>query len=226
MPDANLALVRLLQLASPTLPVGAYSYSQGLEAAVETGIVSDALSATRWISDVLRYTLGSFEAPLCWRMLQAWQARDVQQLADWNDMLIAGRETSETRAETLQMGYSLARLLGELGDIPERQLAALKQLDAISYPAAYSCAAIAWEIPAQRALLGYLWSWVENQTLAALKCVPLGQAAGQRILLQVGALLPNVAQQAMTTIDLNNFAPGLAMLSSKHETQYTRLFRS
>ncbi|MBC7945176.1 MAG: urease accessory protein UreF [Burkholderiales bacterium] len=226
MPNADLALVRLLQLASPALPVGAYSYSQGLEAAVEAGIVNDAISATRWLTDVLRYSMGSFEAPLCWRMLQAWQAHDVAQLADWNGMLIAGRETSETRAETLQMGYSLARLLTELDDFPEPQLSALKQLDAISYPAAFSCAAIAWEIPAQSALLGYLWSWIENQSLAALKCVPLGQAAGQRILLHLGALLPSIAQHAMTTLDLSNFAPGLAMLSCKHEKQYTRLFRS
>lgn len=226
MPNADLALVRLLQLVSPALPVGAYSYSQGLEAAVEAGIVSGTLSATRWISDALRYSMASFEAPLCWRMLRAWETHDVEKLANWNDMLIAGRETAETRAETLQMGYSLARLLGELDDFPERELAALKGLDAVSYPAAFSCAAIAWEIPAQSALLGYLWSWVENQTMAAVKCVPLGQTAGQQILLQIGALLPPIAQQAMTIIDLGNFAPGLAISSCKHETQYTRLFRS
>ncbi len=226
MPQDELALVRLLQLASPALPVGAYTYSQGLEAAVEAGMVRDALSATRWISDVLRYSMASFEAPLCWRMLQAWQIDDPKRLADCNDMLIAGRETAETRAETLQMGYSLARLLGELEDFPERHLAALRQLDAISYPAAYSCAAIAWNIPAQSALLGYLWSWAENQVLAALKCVPLGQTAGQRVLLELGALLPDIARQAMTATDLGNFAPGLAILGCKHETQYTRLFRS
>lgn len=209
-----MSLVRLLQLASPTLPVGAYSYSQGLEAAVEAGIVKDAQSAQRWIADVLEFSVGSMEAPLLYRLLQA----DSPEI---NEQLLASRETAELRAETLQMGYSLCRLLGELGikDLPAGEVA---------FPTAFAFAARQWGIEPREALLGYLWSWLENQVMAAVKGVPLGQTAGQKILLSLGAELESIADRAAAIPfdKLANFAPGLAMLSSRHETQYSRLFRS
>jgi len=198
---------RLLQLASPALPVGAYSYSGGLEAAVEAGIVKDASSAQRWIGDVLEFSVLRMEAPLLLRMIEAPDAA-------WNEMFLASRETAELRAETVQMGYSLNRLLPELG------------VDACpyeepSFPAAYAQAVRAWGIPARQALTAYLWAWLENQVMAAVKAVPLGQTDGQKMLLALGARLQEVSEE-----EPGNFAPGLAMLSSFHETQYSRLFRS
>ena len=145
------SLVRLLQLASPTLPVGAYSYSQGLEAAVEAGIVTDAASAERWIGDVLEFSVARSDVPLLWRMLHG---------EDCNAEFIASRETAELRAETLLMGHTLARQLASLGvDAPEGEVA---------FTAVYAVAARAWNIDPRAALVGYLWGWLENQVMAAV----------------------------------------------------------
>jgi urease accessory protein len=223
-----LALLRLLQLASPTLPVGAYSYSQGLEAAVAAGLVHDEASARRWIAELMQHVSGRLEAPILLRLSRAWVVADEAQLADWNDRFLATRESAELRAETLQMGYSLKKLLEELTDA-----AALVRLDRrcageLAYPTAFAFAAWAWAIPEDQALLAYLWSWLENQVLAAMKSVPLGQSAGQRILYGLGADLAAVAGLAQSLEDqaIGALAPQLAMLSAAHETQYSRLFRS
>jgi urease accessory protein len=204
---------RLLQLASPALPVGAYSYSGGLEAAVEAGIVKDAASAQRWIGDVLEFSLSRMEAPILLRMMK--------DIGKWNEVFLASRETAELRAETAQMGFSLNKLLPELG---VERLA----LEEVSFPAAFAHAASAWRIEPKDALTAYLWSWVENQVMAAIKAVPLGQTDGQRMLLFVGTRLEETVEQAsaLKDEDLGNFAPGLAVLSSQHEIQYSRLFRS
>jgi urease accessory protein len=198
---------RLLQLASPTLPVGAYSYSGGLEAAIEAGIVKDAASARRWIGDVLEFSVLRMEAPLLLKMIEA-------PAAEWNETFLASRETAELRAETVQMGYSLNRLLPELGVGP-------CPYDEPSFPAVFAHAVRAWGLGAREALTAYLWAWLENQVMAAVKAVPLGQTDGQKILLALGAKLHEVDEE-----EPGNFAPGLAILSSLHETQYSRLFRS
>jgi urease accessory protein len=198
---------RLLQLASPTLPVGAYSYSGGLEAAIEAGLVHDARSAERWIGDVLEHSVARMEAPMLLRMME-------QPDAKWNEMFLASRETAELRAETVQMGYSLNRLLPELG-------IQACPFEEPSFPAVYAHAVRAWGIAPRQALVAYLWAWLENQVMAALKAVPLGQTDGQKILLKLGARLQDVSEE-----EPGNFAPGLAILSSRHETQYSRLFRS
>jgi len=203
-----MSLARLLQLASPALPVGAYSYSQGLEAAVEAGIVKDAPSAQAWISDALEL-LARFEAPVLWKMMQG---------EPLNDFFVASRETAELRAETLQMGHSLKKLIEELGlgSVPEPEPA---------YPTAFAFAVKQMKVEPRAALVAYLWSWLENQVMAAIKAVPLGQTAGQRILLALGNHLEEIADRAVQLEPLN-FAPGLAVLSARHETQYSRLFRS
>jgi urease accessory protein len=218
--SARAKLVRLLQLASPTLPVGAYSYSQGLEAAIEAGMVRDAASAREWIADVLEFSVARMEAPVFLRLCQAWRKDDVETAARWNARFLASRETAELRAETAQMGYSLARLLHDLGvELP---------IDEPSFPAAFARAVSAWDIDPRDALVAYLWTWIENQAMAAVKAIPLGQTEGQRMLLALGERLDALAERAcaMSDDDLGNFAPGLALLSSRHETQYTRLFRS
>jgi len=223
-----LGLIRLLQLASPALPVGAYSYSQGLEAAIESGAVADAAGAAAWIRDILDYSIGSFEAPLLWRMSGALQQESFEAFARWNAMFRAGRETAELRLESLQMGHAMKAVIKDLALGSEQDAARLDSVGALTFPAAFSYAAHQLGVDRHAALVGYLWSWLENQVMAALKAVPLGQSAGQRMLAALGARLPHTAQRASQLDDdqLSNFLPGLALASSRHETQYSRLFRS
>ena len=224
----NTQLARLLQLASPALPVGAYAYSQGLEWAVESGTVCNEVSALTWIGDLLQWNMARFELPLLAEMLRACNAQDIEQLAELNIRYLAGRETAELRAESLQMAYSLVQLLSELGEGGAPALALARTLIQPTFPAVWACAAAAWQIEESEALTAYLWSWIENQTMAAIKAVPLGQAAGQRIMLALGArIAPAVeAAQSLPLADYGNFAPGFAIACSRHETQYSRLFRS
>jgi urease accessory protein len=219
------SLVRLLQLASPALPVGAYSYSQGLEAAIESGEVRDAASARRWIEDALLLSVAGMEAPVFLRLAEAWATGDVAAASRWNDAFIASREAAELRAETLQMGYSLRKLLLEMDADGARPLEAL---DELSFPAAFAFAASHHGVDAREALAAYLFAWVENQALAALKAIPLGQTDGQRLIAEIAQAIPAIVERsaALRDEDLANFAPGLAMASSRHETQYSRIFRS
>jgi urease accessory protein len=191
--------------------VGAYSYSQGLEAAIEAGYVKDADTAQKWIGDALDLSVGRLEAPVLQRLI-----REPSQ--ELNDFFVASRETAELRAETLQMGHSLAKLLADIGiDVPIAEPA---------FPAAYAVAVRHWTIAPRDAVVAYLWSWLENQVMAAVKAVPLGQTVGQKILLALGERLEVIADQGLEEERWSNFAPGLAFLSARHETQYTRLFRS
>ncbi|MBL8397368.1 MAG: urease accessory protein UreF [Candidatus Accumulibacter sp.] len=224
--SVNPALPRLLQLASPSLPVGAYCYSQALEWGVEAAIVRDQETTQQWIAALLAESIGRYEAPLVARAQQSWADGDISEVARLNSDFLASRETSELRAETVQMGYSLRRLLHELDDFPLP--AAFDALPEAAYPTAWALAAAVWRIPAADSVTAYLWSWCENQVMAALKAVPLGQAAGQRVLLALGARIPAIACQALILReeDWSNLAPGLALASSRHETQYSRLFRS
>lgn len=212
-------LSRLLQLASPALPVGAYSYSGGLEAAIEAGIVHDAASAERWIADVLAHSVARMEAPVLLRLVQAF--RDGASVQEWNERFLASRETAELRAETVQMGYSLERLLADLGG-------GATGVEEPAFPTAFALAVARWKIDPPSALVAYLWAWLENQVMAAVKSVPLGQTDGQRMLYSLGGRLAGIAAGAAELADdeLGNFVPGLALLSSRHEAQYSRLFRS
>ena len=226
--QADLSLIRLLQLASPALPVGAFSYSQGLEAAVEAGLVHDAASAQRWIADVLAYSVARTEAPALLRLTESWQSADPTGVAERNALFLATREAAELRAETVQMGYSLRRLLASLGVFDPLAVAQLDALDEPAFPTVFAFAVSQWRIEARPALLAYLWSWLENQVMAALKAVPLGQTDGQRMLLVLGDTLPAMVDDAaaMEEDRIGSFAPGLALACSRHETQYSRLFRS
>jgi urease accessory protein len=224
----SLPLVRLLQLASPALPVGAYSYSQGLESACEAKIVRDKDTAKQWISDVLQFNIATMEAPILGRLYRAWQSQYVRSVAYWNHYFLASRETAELRAETEQMGYSLAKLLHDGKFCDPTQLTSLTDLQPKGFPTAFSFAAVSFGVPIDEALTAYLWSWLENQVIAAVKLVPLGQVAGQAMLFELGQTIPQVVQQALNLDDddLRNLTPGLTMLSAQHETQYSRLFRS
>ena len=222
------ALVRLLHLASPMLPIGAYSYSQGLEWAVGEGTVRDAATAERWIGDLLDHVMPRGEGALTWRLLRCARTSDWPTWAHWNAWFRASRETAELSAETEQTGGSLLQLLDSLDLIDAEVRGALPAPTPITLPAAYSLAARGLGLGSDAALTAYLWAWLENQVLCAMKSVPLGQVAGQRLLLRLGERIRYVVMEAKRTPDgdVTSFAPGLALASSRHETQYTRLFRS
>ena len=226
--DPALALVRLLQLASPALPIGAYSYSQGLEWVVEQGDIRDAESACTWIGEMLELVVAPGEAAILWRLLEAARDCEWREAADWNDIFRVSRETAELRAETEQMGGSLARLAGELGLLDDAARNAAQAIAPVTLPAAYALIARGFGIAPEKALTAYVFSWLENQVLCAMKTVPLGQFAGQRMLFELGARVPATVARARSIGDdeISTFAPGLALASSRHETQYTRLFRS
>lgn len=220
-------LTALLQLASPALPIGAFSYSQALEAAVETGLVVDAAGARRWIAAGLDLLAGG-EAVMLIRLCKAWDEEDDEAVREYNDTLLAWRESAELRQETEQMGASLSRLAQDLewGEPGARaRLAAIKP---IALPTAYAHAATSLGLPVAHALTAWLYAWLENQVSAAIKAIPLGQVAGQRILYGLHEAVTRAVQRALdaTEDSLSTFAPMQGILSARHETQYSRLFRS
>jgi urease accessory protein len=219
-------LLGLLQISSPALPIGAYCYSQGLEAALEQGLVTDAASARGWIARHLSEVVAKWEAPVCWRLMQAFSRRDAAAVAGLSERFLASRDTAEFRAESIQMGYSLGRLVAELGVAGEDMLAMLPA--EVPLPTAYACAAVALGIPAEEALLAMLFAWAENQVLVCVKSVPLGQVAGQKILLSLRAEIEAAALAAhsLAEDEMSNWSPALSLLSMRHEVQYSRLYRS
>ncbi len=227
--NANLQFVRLLQLASPALPVGAYTYSQGLEWAVESGVIRDEVTAGRWIADLMQHGIGCYEAPLVAALMVAWSAGNLAETATLNGEFLASRESAELRAETAQMGFSMRRLLHDLRDEELAPLAKrLENMPEVAFPTVWAGIAERWQIEPEAALAAYLWSWAENQVMAALKAVPLGQAAGQRLLAELGRRIPEIAVNAknLPRSNWSNFTPAFAIACARHETQYSRLFRS
>jgi urease accessory protein len=221
-------LAALLRLASPALPVGAYSYSQGLEYAIEQRIVRDEASATRWVMDGLTLGMARFEAPIWLNLYRAFAQGDAEAAREWNAFFIAGRDSAELRAETLQMGQSLRALFVRLDELDDPSLELIRAIDEIAFPTAFSFGCAAWRIPEREGLAAYLWSWAENQVMAAIKALPLGQSSGQAILAKVSAALPETIETAFRCDagTLANSLPGLSLASMRHETQYSRLFRS
>lgn len=227
--NSALQLARLLQLASPALPVGAYTYSQGLEWAVESGVIRDEVSAGRWIADLMQHGIGCYEAPLVAALMEAWSSHDITEIACLNAEFLASRESGELRAETAQMGFSMRRLLRDLRDDKLAPVASMVEtMPEVAFPTVWAGIAATWQIETEAAVTAYLWSWAENQVMAALKAVPLGQAAGQRLLAKLGRQIPDAAVNAKNRpkTKWSNFTPAFAITCARHETQYSRLFRS
>jgi urease accessory protein len=214
-------LLALLQLASPALPVGGFAYSQGLEQAMEDGVVRDLETAQRWIEDVLALSLARFDAPLWLRGYDRWSAGDTAAFADWNAECLAARETAELRAETAQMGASLARVLPALGVQPPDCVP-------LAFPMAFAAACAALGIGRDAGLAAYLWAWAENQALVAVKGVPLGQTSGQALLARLHPAIELAVRAAENVADdeLGTAALAYAVTSARHESMYSRLYRS
>ena len=221
----DLGLLRLLQLVSPSLPVGMYSYSQGMEQAVENGWIKDQAQVQAWLVGVLRHSLGRLDAPLLVRLYEAWAMGDAGAVERWSVELTAMRETAELRAEDRQTGQALARLLDGLG---VEQAKAWARHPHASFATLFALAAVEWDVPKSQAIAGYLWSWLENQALCAVKLVPLGQLAGQRVLHHLALEIPGLVDTALDLPDdaIGSSSFALSLASSRHERQYSRLFRS
>jgi len=222
-------LLRLMWLASPALPVGGFSYSEGLEAAVDAGLVSDETQAGDWLLDQLQLSLVRSELALVAQAFGAWQAGDSPRIATLNAWADQTRESAELRQQALQTGRSLLDWLrnGEQRDDPRLLTAAALQ-PAPLWPLAFALATVLAGAAPRDALLAFAWGWAENMAQAAMKAVPLGQGAAQRVLARLAAAIPEAAAAAAALPDdaRQAFAPRLAILSAQHETQYSRLFRS
>jgi urease accessory protein len=230
-PLSATALLQLMRLASPALPVGGFSYSEGLEAAVECGQVPDEAAACRWLLDQLQLVQARSELPVAAAAFKAWGRGDTQRIAELNTWTAATRETGEMRQQAEQMGRSLALWLRHehTGEPADPRLALLAGLQpAPIWPVAFALALQHTGAPLREGLLALAFGWAENMVQAAVKSVPLGQSAGQRILAALAAGIPQAVAHALQLADSQRqaFSPMLAILSSQHETQYSRLFRS
>ncbi len=225
------SLLQLLWLASPALPVGGFSYSEGLEGAIDSGLAADEAGVQRWLQDQLALSLQRSELPLLASSIKAWQRQDFGRIQQLNAWALQTRETHELRQQTEQMGRSMADWLRQRqpGDARVPHLAALAP--APTWPLAFALAAATTGAPLREALLAFGFGWAENMVQAALKAVPLGQSAGQRVLGALATALPACVDAALHTASLGdtarqNLAPMLAITSARHEAQYSRLFRS
>jgi urease accessory protein len=223
--EPGLSLLRLMHLVSPSLPVGGFTYSQGIEWAVEAGWIRTAEDLEDWLADQLHTGLANLDLPLLLRMHAAAGTGDRTAMDAWIDWLLAGRETSELRAEEGNRGRALVALLVAWGLVAEP---AWGPVLARSQAAGLAFAASAWGIDGRETALGYAWSWLENLTLAGIKLVPLGQTQGQQLLQRLIGQIPAALTRALdlADADIGASSPALAIASSLHETQYTRLFRS
>lgn len=219
------ALLRLLQLASPALPIGAFAYSQGLETAVELGFIRDEVSAREFLEGVLADGLVRLELPLLARLHTAFVERDEAASEHWSALLLASRETHERREEEQHLGRALARLLVDQG---VDRAAAWQRRETVTHLALFALAAAHFGVPSDALLPAYAFAWAENQVGALSRLVPLGQLAAQRVLAAVAGRVPSAcaASRALSDAEIGATLPGLALASALHETQYTRLFKS
>lgn len=221
---SDLALLGLMQLVSPALPIGAFAWSQGLESAFELGWVSNEDELGAWLEGVLEGGLTHAELAVIARMVPAWRQGDGAVIAEWDGWLAACRETRELAEEDRQLGASLQRLMTNLDMAPAAEMLP----DNAGYVTLFSAMAASRGVGTHAAMLGFAWAWLENQLAVACKALPLGHSAAQRLIERLRpALVAAVTRaEALEDDQLGPALPGLALASAQHETQYSRLFRS
>lgn len=224
------SFLQLMWLASPALPIGGFSYSEGLEAGVNAALVGNEEQAADWIDQQLQLSQARGDMAVLAQAMQAWQRDERVRIVALNAWVLQTRESSELRLQTEQMGRSLVAWLQNRYADDAQALALVHWLAAedASYPLAFALAAHLAGAGARDALLAYAFGWAENMVQAAIKSVPLGQSAGQRILARLAQAIPGAADHALALGDDQRqaFSPMLAILSARHEHQYSRLFRS
>lgn len=223
------ALLQLMWLASPALPVGGFSYSEVLEAAVDAGLVQHEAQACAWLLDQLHLSLVRSDLAVVSKAFKAWSRDDLTSIAELNDWVGATRETRELHQQTEQMGRSMVEWLTNRSEPTDARVAQARALQpAPTWPVVFALAAAQTGAPLREALLSFAFGWAENMMQAALKTVPLGQRAGQRILAALTHEIPAAVDRAAALMDSERqaFTPMLAILSAQHEVQYSRLFRS
>ena len=227
-PLAAASLLQLIWLASPALPVGGFSYSEVLEAAVDRAGIGTEAAAGSWLRDQLHLSLARSDLPVLAQAVQAWRACDMARIHALNDWVLQTRESRELRLQTEQMGRSLMDWLRVQHASAADVKVASRTFESPAYPVAFALAASLTAADAHDCLLSYAFGWAENMTQAAVKAVPLGQSAGQRMLALLAADIPGVVAYALRVPETNRqaFSPMLAILSAQHENQYSRLFRS
>lgn len=230
LPLTPTSFLQLMWLASPALPIGGFSYSEVLEAAVNAGLVATESEATDWLTTQLHLTQSRGDMAAIAQAMPAWASDDTPRLAALNAWVLTTRESSELRLQTEQMGRSLIEWLKNryADDAAAIQRTTWLAAQDASYPMAFALAASLTGASAKDALLAYTFGWAENMVQAAIKSVPLGQNAGQRILARLTADIPAAVEHALALPDGERqaFSPMLAILSARHEHQYSRLFRS
>ena len=211
-------LIHALHLFSPSLPIGAFAFSQGLEAAIEAGHVSDPESPTRWCGSVMRFSLTTLD---CHYAVRACRAGSASTFRAVNAELLASRETRELLQEDLLLGAAFKKWAVDRGiDVPDATEYSLVCL--------YGWVAASYEIPEDWLVTGILWSWLDNQALVAAKAVPLGQNALQAVLADLKPVISECVEQSIQSLemDASSTVPLLSIMSAQHEAQYSRLFRS
>lgn len=218
------ALLKLMHLVSPALPVGAYAYSGGQEYAVDSGWLQTDEDITDWIRGLMQHSLARLDLPALERLYNAWEHDKTDKVNHWNNVVRANRETHELLLEDEQLGQALQRLLISL----EVKSAETEFKNPPSFVTLFALAGVRWQIPLTELMQGLVWSWLENQIAAATKTVPLGQTRAQKLLVKLMEHIPAVCQHALTINDdeIGVGLPGLAIASARHERQYSRLFRS
>ena len=185
----------------------------------------DITSLQDWLSGLLDNNIAYLEVPLLARLYDACGARDKEAIEKWARYAQATRETSELRFEEVQRARALTRLLIDL-DVQNADDYRPALLHCQAAP--YALAVVNWGIRLPEAALGYVWSWLENMVAAAIRLVPLGQTDGQRVQMALAKTVSATVQCGLSLSDeqIGASAPAMAIASSLHETQYTRLFRS
>ena len=226
-PSYTPALIQLIWLASPALPIGGFSYSEGLESAIDQNLVHDEHSAAEWLIDQLHLTQSRGDIAVLGQMIAAWQVQDHVRLEALNQWVHATRESAELRLQSEQMGRSMLEWLRNQEAMDADTMATCNRWGP-TYPLMFALALSRTGAPLEHCLQAYAFGWTENMVQAAIKAVPLGQNSGQRILTQLAQHIAPAVRHALQVSDDTRqaFSPMLAILSAQHETQYSRLFRS